>query len=72
MLHYVYLEETNYIQTTRYEVIWSHNDHFITALGKNGKKGQSVESTLNINKLELKLKCQNPSTLTLFHPQIGE
>ena len=25
---------TVYITTTRYEVIWSHNDHFNTALGK--------------------------------------
>ena len=38
-----------YITSTRYEVIWSHNDYFTTALGKNGKKGHIVANTFNKN-----------------------
>ena len=30
---------TVYITTTRYEVIWSHNDYFNTALGKKWEEG---------------------------------
>ena len=38
-----------YIQTTIYEVIWSHSDHFTIAFCKNGKKAHIVAITFNKN-----------------------